>query len=384
MIALSLHSLITAFFMLALGPALLSSCGVDESTQGDSQTPVSVRVAPVVSQADAEPLRFAGTVRSRERATLTFQVNGALQWRPVKLGQAVAMGEVLARLYNPQLEPARDSAKAKLRELKAQASQTKRELDRAQALHKKGVQSVQGLEQARAAHEVLQASVATAQAALAEAERMVAETELRAPFAGKIESLNVELGEFVSAGQPVIGLSAADGMEVQIKVPEHLLADLTLGDEIPVWMVRHRSMGRITARVGEIAQSSGNAGELQTVVVNLIEPPVDAPLTRAEPTEDPSPWTALPVPAAGTPVEVGIPVPNHHSLSVPMLSVMKSPSGAAVFRVRGGTAQRVPVHVVQLLGENVLVQSSALKADDTVVFAGLTRLADGDVVEVLQ
>lgn len=375
---------------------LLSGCSPGETSEIAQMQSVTVRVAPVVSDPTAEPLRFAGTVQPRQRAVLTFQVNGTLQERPVKLGQAVAKDQLLAKLYNPQLEPARDSARAKLRELQAQAKQSARELERAEKLHQKGVQSVQVVEQARAAEETLEASVATARAAVAEAEQMAAETELRAPFAGRIEALSVEAGEFISPGQPVISLAGADAMEVAIRVPAYLLADLQTGDDLPVWLVREPGAGSaqgtvpaiVPASVAEIAQSGGRVGSLQTVLVHLEDPPPQIPVAVSQdsagavaeslPT---APLSAVPV--AGTAVEVGIPGHKAPSLSVPMLAVMRSRDGAAVFRVRDGKAERVPVTIVQLLGEDVLVSSNALGPDDSVVFAGLTRLADGDAVEIL-
>lgn len=383
--ARSFGSVLALGFLLS-SAAILGGCSPGESSEVAQEQLVSVRVAPVTSEAEAESLRFAGTVQPRQKAVLTFQVNGTLRERPVTLGQAVVEGEVLARVYNPQLEPARDSAKAKLRELQAQAKQSARELERAEKLHKKGVQSIQLVEQVRASHEALEAGVATAKAMLAQAERMVAETELRAPFDGRIESLLVEPGEFINPGQPVMGLAAAHAMEVEIKVPEHLLANLQPGDKLPVWQVRERDAGEIPGRIAEIAQSNGDPGKLQTLVVHLQDPPSESPLIRnqlSQQSEEPAALRMSAVPVAGSPVEVGIPVRAESSLSVPMLAVMRSRDGAAVFRVQGGRAERVPVDVVQLLGEEVLVRSQHLQAEDSVVFAGLTRLADGDAVEVL-
>jgi RND family efflux transporter MFP subunit len=384
MVSRSFIPVLAVGFLLGAGPVLLSGCTSGESSEVDQLEPVTVRVAPVIAEAEAKPLRFAGMVQPRERAVLTFQVSGTLESRPVKLGQAVEEGALLARVYNPQLAPARDSAKARLRELQSQAEQATRELARAEKLHERGVQSVQGLEQARAAEESLAASVETARAALAEAQQMVAETAMRAPFAGRIENLSVEPGEFVSVGQPVLSLSSAEGMEVEIQVPENLLMDFRPGDELPVWLVRRRDAGRIPARIAEIAQASGDAGKLQTVVVHLEDPPSSETLiARAQAVEGPGTAPLAAVPVAGTPVEVGIPARNRHALSVPMLAVMRSGNGAAVFRVQQNRVQRVPVNVVRLQGESVLVRSTLLEPDDAVVYAGLSRLADGDKVEVL-
>lgn len=374
--------------LLAIGPALLMGCTQGESSEINEVAPVTVRVAPVAVEEGTGPLRFAGMVQPRERAVLTFQVAGTLKSRPVKLGEAVEEGDLLATLYNPQLEPARESAKAHLRELQARAEQATRELERAEKLQETGAQSVQALEQARAAQESLEASVETARAALAEAQQMVDETEMRAPFDGQIETLLVEPGEFVNMGQPVMSISSTEAMEVEIRVPENLLTDLVPGDEVPVWLVRQRDAGKVPARVAEIAQSSGDAGKLQTLVVHLEDPPGSETLiararAQAEGDLDAPPLASIPV--VGTPVEVGIPVPGRNALSIPMLAVIRSgDEGTAVFRVENDRVQRVPVSVIQLQGENVLVRSTLLEPDDSVVYAGLSRLADGDRVEVLQ
>ena len=123
-------------------------------------------------------------------------------------------------------------------------------------------------------------------------------------------------------------------------------------------------------------------------------PEPETPLAPTELSESPTAPPMAPVPVAGTPVEVGISAPVQGALSVPMLAVMRSGDGAAVFKVEGSKVEgskvqgskvrRVPVRVVQLLGEDVLVRSTALAPDDQVVFAGLSRLIDGDTVEVLQ
>jgi multidrug efflux pump subunit AcrA (membrane-fusion protein) len=112
---------------LALSSALiaglaLAGCraeGVDGPVVA-AQELVPVRVAEVAAADQAEMLHFAGSARARQRASLTFQVGGTLASRPLQLGQAVAAGDVLATLYNPQLEPARDAARARLAELQLQ------------------------------------------------------------------------------------------------------------------------------------------------------------------------------------------------------------------------------------------------------------------------
>lgn len=354
-----LRSPLTIFVALAV--TVLAGCRAGDVASETQPERVSVRVAEVTGGETHDiPLRFSGIVRATRRATLTFQVSGTLKERSVELGQEVQAGEVLARVYNPALAPARDSARARLDELITQYDQARREWERSSRLHERGVVSEQGLEQIAARRDGLKASVATAEAALAEASRMLQESELRAPFSGRVEALLMEADEFVAAGQPVIRLSSPEGREVEVRVPAYLLDHVSLNQELPVWSVQDRTQPVQAGAVVEIAQAGAIRGELHPVLVSL-------PAGTLE---------------AGEPVEVGITPVQIESTTVPLLSVIRSAEGTRVYRVEGGVARRVPVNVDRVIGERVVVRSEALSPGDQVVYAGMTRLTDGDAVEV--
>lgn len=352
-------SLMVATLMLAAG-CKSSEPSAGSATERGSQA-ISVRTAEVTGgQMEGIPLRFSGIVQAAQRATLTFQVSGNLKEQAVELGQRVVAGDLLARVYNPALEPARDSAEARLDELRTQFDQAQREWERSRRLHEQGMVSEQALEQLASRRDSLRASMATANASLAEATRLLQESELRAPFSGRVEALLIEQDEFVAAGQPVMRLSSPQGREVEVRVPAYLLSHITLGNILPVWSVQDRSSAPANGSVVEIAQSGSVRGELHPVLVSL-------PADTLEP---------------GEPVEVGITPSAMTATTVPMLAVMKSNGGASVFRVTDGVVRRVPVTVQRIVGERVAVVSSELTAGDQVIYAGMTRVADGDEVEV--
>ncbi|MFN2362432.1 MAG: efflux RND transporter periplasmic adaptor subunit [Marinobacter sp.] len=345
----------------ALAVLLVSGCKSGEPAPDQGGAPVTVRAAEVTGgQTEGVSLRFSGIVRAAQRATLTFQVSGTLRERAVELGQTVKTGDLLAKVYNPALEPARDSAAARLDELKTQYDQAQREWERSRKLHERGVVSEQALEQLASRRDSLRSSMATADASLAEATRLLEESELRAPFDGRVEALLVERDEFVASGQPVMRLSSPEGREVEVRVPAYMLNHVTLGQLLPVWSVQDRNRAPETGSIVEIAQSGGVRGELHPVLVSL-------PADTLEP---------------GEPVEVGITPSETVATTVPLLSVMKSNGGASVFRVSDGIARRVPVTVQRIIGERVVVEASDLTAGDQVVFAGMTRISDGDAVEI--
>lgn len=355
---------IALLWAMAITLLTVSGCKFNEPEQAPAETVVTVRTAPVAEgESIAEPLRFAGIVQARQRATLTFQMSGTLRERAVELGEHVGKGQVLAQLYNPRLAPAKASAEARLQELSTQLEQAQREVERSRQLREKGVVSEQALEQITARRDGLMSSVATARAALFEATQMESESILRAPFAGRVVALLVEKDEFVAAGQPVLKLSSPEGREVEIRVPAYLLSQVAVGDEVPVWSVQDRRQAPAAGQVSEVAQAGAERGQLHQVLVAL----PDAAFT----------------PGVGEPVEVGVTPRIQGQISVPILSVIRSSTGTSVFRISGDTARRVPVSVHRIIGEQVVVSSDILVAGEQVVYAGLTRLADGDRVEIL-
>ncbi|QJD58620.1 efflux RND transporter periplasmic adaptor subunit [Pseudomonas sp. gcc21] len=340
--------------------ASLAGCGDERGVSASEQgRAVPVRVAEVLRPTGTEPLYFAGAVRARQRASLTFQVGGVLSDRAVELGQSVESGQVLARLYNPELEPARDAAIARTRELEAQASQARRDLQRTERLFDKGVVSAHEREQQRARLEALLAGVSSARAAASQTERLQMESQLRAPFAGQVEAVLVEPGEFVSPGQPVFRIATAGGLEVEVRVPGSMLGSLQIGQSVPVR--NGLSNTRFTGRVVEIGRSASQVSALYPLVVSLENADLQS----------------------GDAVEVGLQRAEGDALAVPLAAVMRSADGLAVFRVNDGQVRRIPVEVESVRGELAMLGSDTLAAGDQVVYAGLTRLADNDRVELL-
>lgn len=351
-----------ALFLLSL--VVVTGCGgePDAAANDDAQRAIPVRAAAVLGPQDADTaLRFAGVVQAQQRATLTFQVSGVLRQRHVNLGDTVSRGDLLATLYNPALAPAVASAKAQINELQTNLDQAERELVRLDRLRERGAVSEQELEQIRTRRDSFQASLATAQAMLQEAQQMENESRLVAPFDGRVERLLVEQDEFVQAGTPVLRLSSPQRREVEISVPGHLARALHIDQSLPVWQVTYRDLPPVTGRLIQMSQASAERGELQRVRILLDNDGPDA----------------------GDPVEVGIPSPLADGLQIPLLSLMVSDQQAAVFRVRDNRVDRVNVDVRQIIGEQVRVNSTELAAGDQVVYAGLTRLVPGDKVELL-
>ncbi|HLP09225.1 MAG TPA: HlyD family efflux transporter periplasmic adaptor subunit [Opitutaceae bacterium] len=211
-------------------------------------------------------LRLSGNIESTD-AQLGFKIPGRVAERFVSEGERVTAGQLVARLDDTEqreqvalrraeLAAAEATladlvagsrpqelatARAALRSAEADRDRARLELTRQQELRRRDVTAARDLESAEANHAVAaaraeqtaealklaeegprrdavaaaRARVEIARASLALAETQLENTRLLAPFAGIVLSHNIEPGEFVSAGTPVI--TAADLAHVWVR-----------------------------------------------------------------------------------------------------------------------------------------------------------------------
>lgn len=361
----SINSLTAWVLSLAV---VLSACSesaeLAENEAEQSSTAIPVRVASVERRSDDELLRFSTTSRVRQRASLTFQVGGVIEARSVEIGEQVSAGQTLMTLYSPSLQPAAQAAQFRLEQLQADKTQTDRELERLKTLYDRGVIPMQELEQQSTRAESLVSAVNNARATAEQAASLLRETQLIAPFSGSVEQILVEPGEFAQPGQAVLRIASADQLEAEIRVPAHLIDSLVPGQELTAW----RSLGStdadnsvMTATILDIGQSSTSQNSLYPVVVSL-----PAPLIRT-----------------GEALEIGVPRRRESAMVIPMSAVMRSADGLTVFQSINNRVTRVAIEVEQLQGEFAVIKPGALEEGAQIVYAGITRLAEGDQIEVL-
>jgi RND family efflux transporter MFP subunit len=324
-----------------------------------SSNAVLVRTAVVEDRQFDELLYFAAIARARQRASLSFQVGGTVQARHAQIGQRVVKGEVVATLYNPQLQPAAEAAEARLQQLRSDLDQAERDLVRFEEIHDQGLLSMQNVEQQRTLVQSTLSAIDNAKALATQTSQLNEERELLAPFAGRIEMVLVEPGEFAQPGQAVMRMAAEDGMEVEVRVPPHILGAMQAGAKIPV---RDSLAGKTyMGVVSEVGESSSGENGLYPLVVNMAGSDLKG----------------------GESLEVGINRMTASQISIPVGAVMRSAAGLSVFRDAQGIAKRTAVEVAQITGDRAILVVGSLGIKDKVVYAGLSRLADGDKIEVL-
>jgi HlyD family secretion protein len=181
-------------------------------------TPVPVVVAPVERGRVEETVTNsrAGTVSTRNRASLSPEIGGRVVELNVREGDRVPRGHVLLRLYDGDYrarvelqERSLETARVTRRESCLRAEQAQRDLERLSRLAEDELVSPERLEQAEnlrdvsaAACDRADAQVGQAEAALGLARVDLEKTVLRAPFDGIVAELDTELGEWITPSPP--------------------------------------------------------------------------------------------------------------------------------------------------------------------------------------
>lgn len=189
-----------------------------------------VRVLEVQPQSVKLTVHSQGTVAPNTETELIPEVSGRVSWISPSLvnGGTFQEGEPLLRLEDQDYRSTLVRAQAALARAEAEHEHAAFELERTESLEAKQLASRSVLENAVRAQRVAEAVLRDAEAGLAQAERDLERTEMRAPFTGLVRREAVDIGQFVSRGTSVATLYASADAEVRLPIADRQLAYLNL------------------------------------------------------------------------------------------------------------------------------------------------------------
>jgi RND family efflux transporter MFP subunit len=177
---------------------------------------------------------FAGEVKPRHEADLGFRIGGKVIARSVDVGARVRKGQVLARIDPTDVGLQAEAAKAATAAARTELAFTQAEYQRYQGLFAQNFVSANALDQKKSAFETARAKLEQSEAQLAVSRNQAAYAALVAEHDGVITGVNVEPGQVVTAGQPLMKLAGEDEREVAIAVPENRIAELKAAPSLAV------------------------------------------------------------------------------------------------------------------------------------------------------
>ncbi len=335
--------------ILAIGIAcLLAACGDGDASkrpQGRGNAPVPVVVAAVAEEPWTDHVRALGTVRAREAVTVTAKVSETVQRVHFQSGQEVARGAPLVTLSGQQQQAALASAQAALKEAEQLYA-------RQSTLAGQQLIARASLDTQRAARDAARAQVAQIRANLSD-------RVIRAPFAGVLGIRQVSPGALVTPGTEIATLDDIARVFVDFPVPETELADVSPGQPL-------------VGRVGTYGDRSFD-GKVETVSARL-DAGSRAATVRGDFANDDR---AL---KPGMLVQVALARDTRQALVVPEIAVQQVGTETFVWRVKPDlTVEKVDIEVGGRVPGKVML-ASGIKAGDRIVVEGTGKVQPGSMV----
>ena len=205
----------------------------------------SIAFAPVVEAAglatvavkqsnDALSFTAEGIVEAVKGSVIAPQVSGSITALPVKAGDHVKAGQLLARIDTRMANQQAASNQAQVAAAQAQLSAARKEYERKHRLYEKQYISQAALERAESDYKTAEAQT---KAQLAQSGLSNVETGLHtinAPYAGVVAEVMTEVGGMAMPGQPLLSIYDPSGFRVTVNVPQSQLANLKAGASVKV------------------------------------------------------------------------------------------------------------------------------------------------------
>ena len=189
--------------LILIGP--LAACGNQQ--EQDVEKPLRPVRTLTVEIADGPATKeFPAVVEAARRADLSFRLAGRIVDLPVKEGDAVRKGQLLASL---------DEADLRIQLNEAQAS-----FDKSEADFKRAEQLIQQNTISRADYDQVKANFSSARARLDTARNNLSYARLEAPFSGGIARTLVDNFQEVNAKEVVLVLHDLSSLHIKVDVPE--------------------------------------------------------------------------------------------------------------------------------------------------------------------
>ena len=321
------------------------------AAQSLAPPPESVSSVLVREERWPDSLTAIGSIAAVQGVTLTPEVPGTVREIAFESGAPVAQGDLLVRLDT-------SSEEAQLRAIEAQVELASLNLNRVRALRNDNMIAQSELDATQAAVKETEANADAVRA-------VIAKKTLRAPFAGQLGIRQVNLGQYLEAGKPIVSLQAMEPVYVNFSLPQQELARLKAG--MPARVTTDAYAGRqfkgeLTAINPDLDVATRSVG-LQATFENpdhLLRPGMFAR------------------------VEVLLPE-QQAVLVIPATAVLSAPYGDSVYVIepksdKDGTPSLVVRQQFVRTGSargDFLTVESGLKPGDRIVSSGVFKLRNG-------
>ena len=359
--------------VVGVGMALLL-CGCSREAAVTIDSRPLVRVGTVVRGIPfADTLSVQGTVRTKNAATISARMPGAIDEILVEEGDRVQKGTVLFRVDQVNLfnavRAAEDDlrlARAKLVQVEVQGEKAHLDAARMKRLFESRAVTKDQWERADvaektavAAQDAAKAAVTKAETGLSVARKNFSDSAVCAPFDGIVTHKYKDMGDYVGPGVPVFGMDDPETYEVAISLNAERYA-------------------RVVEGATEVVLPSTNGTPL-VAKVSYKSPRVNPATRTFEIRAVIAKTDAL---APGMIADCQVVFARRQSQAVPVTAIALRGGTDALFKVVEGKVVRVPVEAGLTQGGLREVRSPELSDEDAIIVEGMLLVNEGDEVRV--
>jgi RND family efflux transporter MFP subunit len=345
--------------MLAAAP--LAGCSGSKAETKDPE-PAPVLIGPEnLFVAENRQLQngpqLSGSLVPERVATMRAEMAGTVRRLLVEEGQRVTEGQLLGQISDEGVRDAVQSAQSGVRTATEAFQVAKRNAERSEKLAKAGAVAERDLEQARWTATNAEGALADAKTRLASAEKAWSNTQLSAPFNGVVSERQVNPGDVVQAGNPMLTIVDPSSLRLEAQVPVSALGSIQIGTLVPFTI-------------------DGFGGDYIEGKITRINPSVD-PTTRQV-------RITVALPNKGGRLVAGLyaqgraAVETKHAVVVPTAAIDRRGIRPVVTTIKNGAAQ--PVEVSLGIEDPVLDRveiTSGVAAGDTVITGSARGIQKG-------
>jgi multidrug efflux system membrane fusion protein len=346
--------------VIALCVCSLAACSKTEPPKEPLRSVKLITVSDSALNVEGE---YSAEVRARVESRLGFQVGGKLIQRPAEQGQRVAAGQLLAQIDAQDYQLASQAALAQVSAAQSQRDLAAAEFRRFEALKAQNFISGAELERRDTTLKAAEAALNQAKAQAQAQSNQAGYARLTASHAGVVTAVEAEVGQVVSAGQPVVRLAHDGPRDAVFAVSEKTALAIKVGQSMQATLL---STGQaLKGKVRELAASADPV--TRTYAVKLA-------LDASE---------RLPLGATVSVLAAQLPGSQSAVFKLPTSALRQQGQGTVVW-VLDESSMTVNTQAVEvgMVDGNEVVIPSGLKPGQKVVSAGVHVLAPGQKVTI--
>ncbi len=347
-----------------------SEAGMTKGAAGHARGAVTVNAT--AAKAGALPVKRSslGTIVPLASTALSSPLAGTVAQILVKDGAEIAAGTLLVQLDDRTINAniARDTAM--LAKDQAALDEANTNLKRVTALSNDGAETRQQYDDAVAAAKQAEAAIGVDSATLAADKVALTQTQVRAPFDGKLGVILLSPGAYVAPGEDIVTLTQMKPVYAEFTLPE---TDLALARQA-------LADGQLNVSISPTLSQDKTAGETGPIV--FIDNAVDAPsgTFKMRARLDNANGTFWPGQSLRVTVTAG---EQKDLVLVPTVSVQPQSDGAVCYVIRKDKTVEVrKVKVAFAVGDTTGI-ADGLKEGEIVVTEGQAGLVEGTPVEIV-